>query len=191
MVDSEDKKHIDNVISGDGQAFRYLIDKYKDQVFAMCLRMLKNREEAEELAQDVFVNVYQSLGKFKGDSKFSTWLYRIVFNAAVSQLRKKKTHFKSLDDPDTGHEEACETYNSFDQLNNKDKEMYLNEAINKLNEMDAMIISLYYYHDNSIEEISEVCGLSVSNVKVKLMRIRKRLFVELNEILKHEVKSLL
>ena len=72
-----DQHYINLVIDGDTNAFAALVDRYKDLVFTLSLKMLQNREEAEEAAQDTFIKVYKSLSRFKGDSKFSTWLYKI------------------------------------------------------------------------------------------------------------------
>jgi RNA polymerase sigma factor (sigma-70 family) len=76
MTNFNDQYYINKIIEGDSNVFAVLVDQYKDLVFSLALKMLKNREEAEEVAQDTFVKVFKSLNKFKGDSKFSTWIYK-------------------------------------------------------------------------------------------------------------------
>ena len=98
MDQKDDRYYISKVLEGDMQAFSYLVDKYKDMVFTLAFRILKNRENAEEVAQDSFVKVYQNLKKFKSKSKFSTWLYRIVYNTAISRVRVKQNPTMSIDD---------------------------------------------------------------------------------------------
>ena len=80
---------INKVVNGDELAYRYIIDRYKNFVFNIAFKVLRNHEDAEEVAQDSFLKAYKALEDFKGDCKFSTWLYRIVFNTAVSKTRKK------------------------------------------------------------------------------------------------------
>ena len=79
----QDKIYINKVLEGDRNAFAYLVDKYKTMVYSLALRLVKDREEAEEISQDAFIKAYQSLASFKGKAKFSSWLYRIVYNTAI------------------------------------------------------------------------------------------------------------
>ena len=90
MANIDDQQYIDRVINGDTSAFAVLADQYKVMVFSLALKMLKNREEAEEVTQDSFLKVYKSLAKYKGESKFSTWLYTITYNTCLDRIRKNK-----------------------------------------------------------------------------------------------------
>lgn len=90
MAIIDDQHYINLVLKGDTNAFAVLVDRYKDLVYTLSLRMIKNREEAEELSQDTFIKVYRSLGKFKGESKFSTWLYKVAYNTCLDRLKKNK-----------------------------------------------------------------------------------------------------
>ncbi|WP_369409860.1 RNA polymerase sigma factor [Wocania arenilitoris] len=83
--------YINLVIDGDTNAFSLLVDRYKDLIFTLSLRMMKNREEAEEVSQDTFIKIYKSLHKFKGDSKFSTWIYKVAYNTCLDRLKKIKS----------------------------------------------------------------------------------------------------
>src|SRR5210317_1931241 len=87
---TNDQQLIDRIINGDHSAFTILVDRYKDLVFSLALKMLKNREEAEEVSQDTFIKVFKSLDKFKGDSKFSTWIYKVAYNTCLDRLKKNK-----------------------------------------------------------------------------------------------------
>lgn len=187
----QDKYYIERVLRGDINAFTYLVDEYKGMVYTIALRMLKNSEDAEELAQDTFVKAFNSLKNFKFESKFSTWLYRITYNGAISKLRKKQIEVYNVEDTVLPDSEVVSAYNAINELTRNEQKKYINETIEKLKEDDALIITLYYLQENTIEEICEITGLTLSNVKVKLHRARKRFYDELKIILKDEVKEIL
>lgn len=187
----QDKFYIERVLGGDINAYSYLVNEYKAMVYTIALRMLKNSEDAEELAQDTFVKVFHSLKDFKFESKFSTWLYRITYNGAISKLRKKQIKVYDIEDSILPESEVVSTYNAINEIARNEQIKYINEAIDNLKEDDAFMITVYYLQENSIEEISEITGLTLSNVKVKLHRARKRFYDELKIILKDEVKAIL
>jgi RNA polymerase sigma-70 factor (ECF subfamily) len=140
----------------------------------MLKRMLKNDFEAEEVLQDCFLKAYKSLVNFKGESKFSTWFYRIVYNSALtklsSQKRKTETEMTSIED----HLNLVSEYNS-NEFEKRDVNELIRETVNKLPERYSAIISMFYLNEMTIDEISEVMGLSVTNVKVMLHRSRNAL----------------
>ena len=187
----QDKYYIERVLGGDVNAFSYLVDEYKGMVYTIALRMLKNPEDAEEMAQDTFVKAFNSLKNFKFESKFSTWLYRITYNGAISKLRKKQIEVYDVEDAVLPDSEVISTYSAINELTRNEQKKYINEAIENLKEDDALIITLYYLQENTIEEICEITGLTLSNIKVKLHRARKRFYDELKIILKDEVKEIL
>ena len=187
----QDKDYIEHVLRGEINAFSYLVDKYKGMVYTIALRMLKNSEDAEELAQDTFIKAFNSLKDFKFESKFSTWLYRITYNGSISKLRKKKIEVYDAEDLELVNSTVISSYNVIHELTRFEQKKYINEAIEKLREDDACIISLYYLQENSVEEICEITGLTLSNVKVRLYRARKRFYDELKVILKDEVNAIL
>ena len=92
-----DTEIISRVLNGEQQAYALLVERYQNYVFTLCLRLIENREDAEEVAQDIFVKAYRSLADFRGDAKFSTWLYTIVRTSSITFLRKKKLVVVSLD----------------------------------------------------------------------------------------------
>jgi RNA polymerase sigma-70 factor (ECF subfamily) len=179
MKYQDDNFYIDRVLNGDVGAYAQLVAKHKNLVFSIALKILNSREDAEETAQDCFIKVFHALRSFEKKSKFSTWLYRIVYNAAISKTRKKKLEMVPMDnyvihnftdDPD---EESMYTLDSGLQ-----KEL-IEKAMQKLTQDESLLIDLFYRGENSIEEISQITGLSMSNVKVRLHRIRKKLHDDL------------
>ncbi|MCK5028639.1 MAG: sigma-70 family RNA polymerase sigma factor [Bacteroidales bacterium] len=187
----DDKYYIERVLQGNVNAFSSLVDKHKGLVYTIALRMLKNPEDAEELAQDTFVKAFNSLKDFKFESKFSTWLYRITYNGAISKLRKKQIEIADIENDNLPEQEVLSSYNAINELKRNEQKLYINLAIEQLKDDDALLITMYYLQESSIEEISEITLLSISNVKVKLHRARKRFYDELKGILKEEVKAIL
>lgn len=189
---SSDEVLIAEVLRGNQAVYAELINRYQRYVYTIALRMVKNREDAEEIAQDCFVKVYQSLGSFQQQSKFSTWLYRIVFNTAMTFLRKNRLTTVCIDAEDT---ELQLSGTSSDLVSTKVERQssyyYLNLAIAKLLPDDAAIITLFYQGEQSLEEISEALQIEPNTVKVKLHRARKRLKLQMEHVLKDEVKELL
>jgi RNA polymerase sigma-70 factor (ECF subfamily) len=182
--------YIHRVRNGDRDAYSWLVDRYKDLVFTVCIRMLGNAADAAEAAQDVFVKAYRSIGSFQEKSKYSTWLYRIAYNHCISVIRRK---VKVIDLVDEIPEESEETgeLNGMDLLSSEERSKYLRQAIDVLPETDAVVVTLFYYEELSLEEIAGITGLSNNNIRIKLHRSRKRLYRELQKLLKSEVSSIL
>jgi len=191
MSSHPDEHYIERVLNGDQSSFAILVGRHKNMAFTIANRILKNREEAEEITQDAFLKAYKSLKSFKQKSKFSTWLYKIVYNLSVSQVRKKKTKVYSIDDDEKQHFELPEASYKMDELEQKDQKKYLEKAIEQLSEEEQTIILLFYHQELSSEEIASIVNLSISNVKVKLFRVRKKLYEHLNQLLKSETKNML
>lgn len=187
----DDKYYIDRIVGGDVNAFTVLVDKYKGMVYTLSLKLLKNAEDAEELAQDVFIKVFHGLKDFKFDSKFSTWLYRITYNAAISKLRKKQIETRDIENVSLPESQVLSSYNALNELTKQEQIKYIKLVFERLNEEDSVILTLFYLQENSIQEICEITGYSESNVKVKLHRARKTFYDELQFILKDEVISIL
>ncbi|GAA4091984.1 RNA polymerase sigma factor [Mucilaginibacter panaciglaebae] len=179
-------------MAGDQSAYADLVKRHQRFVFTLALRFTKNREDAEEVAQDCFVKAYRSLGSFKQQSRFSTWLYTIVYTTAMTSLRKKRLDTTSIDDEST-HVQVENTSLGDDANNaeNQSRSFYLNQAIGQLSADDATIIMLFYKGEQSIEEVSQTLGIEANSVKVKLFRARQRLKEKLERNLKHEVKELI
>jgi RNA polymerase sigma-70 factor, ECF subfamily len=183
MKEQDDIYHVQKVLAGNTAAFAVLVNRHKDMAFSIAVKIVRHREDAEEIAQDAFVKAYQSLRSFKGDSKFSTWLYRIVYNAAISHTRKRHHEFTQIDErvmSDTTEDEILE---DLDRVDKESQAAMVNRAIDRLPPEESALVTLFYTEENSIEDISHITGLSVSNVKVKLHRIRKKLYDEMQHMM--------
>ena len=186
-----DNDLIMQAIAGNQNAYADLVKRHQRFVFTLALRFAKSREDAEEIAQDTFVKAYRSLTSFQKQAKFSTWLYSIVYTTSMTFLRKKRLITSSIDDENNFLQ--IENSGSFDINNaeNKSRSFYLNEAIQQLLPDDAIIITLFYKAEQSLEEIAKVLGMEATTVKVKLFRARQRLKEKLERNLKDEVKELI
>ena len=188
MEKHDDSYYIEKVLAGQANYFSYIVDKYQDIVFSIALKVLRNREEAEEMAQESFIKAYKSLGSFKGKAKFSTWIYRITYNTCISETRKKKKHFISTDDIQI-KDEAEEM--NLDGIPEENRAKAIQDALKKLPEEEYTLVLLYYFEEQSVGDICKVTGLSESNAKVKLYRARKKLYTILNDMMKDELYTIL
>ncbi len=183
---------IECILSGQTDQYAMLVKRHQRFVFTLALRFAKNREDAEEIAQDCFVKAYKALGTFKQTSKFSTWLYTITYTTAMTFLRKKRLDTLSISDDETFIQLENHTSgfmaNSYEK---KDSYKFLNEAITQLSIDDAAVITLFYQGEQSLEEIGATLGMAPNTIKVKLHRARQRLKEKLQYLLKDEVKELL
>jgi RNA polymerase sigma factor (sigma-70 family) len=188
---ADDLYYIEAVRKGNVQAFTFLVEKYKEMVYSLAFRLLKKTTEAEEMAQDVFVKAFQKIDSYEGKSKFATWLYSITYNACISELRKRRIEFKSIDDQQVSEQDEQRMYDYYRETKKDDQDKYLKLALEKLPEDDQVLVTLYYYESQSMDEISVITGLSANNIKVKIHRARKRMYCLLYDMLKEEVYSLL
>ena len=160
-------------------------------VFTIALRYTPNREDAEEIAQDVFVKAYRSLADFRGESKFSTWLYTIVSTTCITFLRKKKLDIHSLD-----NEKVFEAANNrdsgmrADMIEQKSRQVMVSNAIAMLNPDDAAIIILFYKGEQTLDEIAAILKIESNAAKVRLHRARTRLKEKMETYFAGEVKDL-
>jgi RNA polymerase sigma-70 factor (ECF subfamily) len=190
-TETDDKDIISLVLNGNQQAYSVLVNRYQNFVFTIVLRYLKSREDAEEVAQDVFVKAYRSLSDFKGESKFTTWLYTIATTSSLSFLRKKKVEVHSLD-----NEKVFAVADNLDggmranQIEQKSRVRMVTEAINLLSADDAHILTLFYKGEQSLEEIAGILGKEVNAVKVQLHRARTRLKEKMQKHFSAEVKDI-
>jgi RNA polymerase sigma factor (sigma-70 family) len=186
-----DSQLISQVLSGQQQAYAELVSRYQNFVFTICLRYTNSREDAEEIAQDVFIKAYRCLADFRGDAKFSTWLYTIVNTSCITFLRKKKPDIRSLDDDKVfGVADNIDGGMRANRVEQKSKITMVNQAIKMLLPDDAKIISLFYKGEQSLEEIGNILGMEPNTVKVKLHRARTRLKEKMEQYFVQEVKDL-
>ena len=186
-----DTEIINQVVGGNQQAYALLVNRYQEYVFTLVLRIVKNREDAEEVSQDVFIKAYKNLNSFRGDSKFSTWLYTIVNNTGISFLRKRKLEIYSLD-----NEAVFERADNIDSgvranvIEQKSKQAMVNEAIAQLSREDALAITLFYKAEQSLEEMAKAMGIETNAAKVSLHRARTRLKSKMENHFSQEIKDL-
>ena len=187
MAVEKDIVEIEMILSGDDKAYSSLVHRYKDFVFTVVLRMIKNREDAEELTQDVFVKAFEKLSTYRGDSKFSTWLYTIAYRKALDKIKGNIKNI-SLDDIDSIDKDDFISFkDGLSFLEEKEREILIKNSIDELPPIMASVIMFYYYEELSIKEIAEITQLSNENVRIKLFRGRKKLFNILQDQLLLEI----
>ncbi len=170
-----DSHVIKKAISGDPEALSLLVNKYRDVAFNLALSIVRNKEDAKDITQDSFLKVLEHISEFRNDSKFSTWLYKIVYNHSIQFIRRSELvnfidieSVRALEYPDTletGEEKYFELYH----------------AIDRLEENERNIILLFYLAEKSIKELKVITGLSISNIKVILHRTRKKLHEKITD----------
>jgi len=187
MSNQSDLDYINKIVDGDTSAFAILVDRYKDLVFTLAYKMLKNREEAEEIAQDTFIKIYKSVGKFKGDSKFSTWVYKVTYNTCLDYLKKKKrginiTYIEDFD---------LQQLKTLDKISNaideKEKNQLIHDCLNVLPSEEAFLLTLFYFEQQSTDEIAKVMDTNANNIKIKLYRTRKKMALLLRQKMEPEI----
>jgi RNA polymerase sigma factor (sigma-70 family) len=173
MIQQNDTQLINRILEGDVRGYSVLINRHKDLAFTIAYRLLNNREDAEEVVQDAFVKAYRCLNSFRKESRFSTWLFRIVYNTAISKKRLKKPWFQSIDELPSLKEDYDKPECEVDGY--EERGLLFERAMQKLPEEERALITLFYLHESGVEEIHNITGLSKSNIKVKLFRARKKL----------------
>ena len=183
-----DTFYIEQVLGGRIAAFTYIVDKHKDRAYNLAFRICGNQKEAEEIAQDAFLKAYRSLKGFKRKSSFATWLYRIVYNTSISYVRIKKKGILSLEDFPADATDFIGINTSEEEAEMEYRSSLLSFALQKINEEERGLITLYYYEEMSTDEISNVTGLSRSNIIVKLFRARHKMLEIIEKVEKKRLK---
>lgn len=179
------------MLQGDQQAYAELVKRYQNFVFTICMRYTSSREDAEEIAQDIFVKAFRNLADFRGEAKFSTWLYTIVNTSCITFLRKKRLETNSLDDEKVfARADNMDSGMRANQVEQKSKIAMVNKAIALLSPDDGKIITLFYKGEQSLEEMGVILGMEPNTVKVKLHRARQRLKEKMEKHFEQEVKDL-
>jgi RNA polymerase sigma-70 factor (ECF subfamily) len=171
-----DELIIQQALRGEQQGYALIVKKYEPMVFTLALRIVKNREDAHEVAQDTFLKTFRYLSTFRGECEFSTWLYRIVYSTALNHIRTKKPEILSLDmDEKSGQIPNFINDSSLFQLELSEQKKQIQEAIAALPPDYATIITLFYLFEQKISEICITMEMNESNAKTKLSRARVRL----------------
>jgi RNA polymerase sigma factor (sigma-70 family) len=182
-----DLYYIEQIAAGNSNAFSFIVDRHKDKAYNLAFRICGNHEEAEELAQDSFLKAYRSLTGFRMKSSFATWLYRIVYNTTISHVRIKKKGVLSLEDFPADATDFISGSTNEEEAEKEYRSSLVNFALQKINEEERALVSLYYYDEMSTDEIADVTGLSKSNIKVKLFRARQKMLEIIEKVEKKKL----
>lgn len=185
MITQEENDLIDRIIAGDEALYAKLVDKYKSFAFTIALKVVESRAEAEEIAQDGFIKAFHYLKKFNREAKFSTWLYRIVFNTAISYKRKNKQQFQSIENSIIEYAQRADH-----EIEKEDKRVFLHQAMKKLSDADRVALDLFYIQEFSLEETAVILSQNINTLKVRVHRARQRLADELKRVLQTEALTL-
>lgn len=171
----KDQRDIEQTLKGDMKAFTMLVNRYKHMVFTLAIRMLRNREMAEEVSQDTFVKAYRALAGFKGNSAFSTWVFKIAYNQCLDYLKKQQCGPEIIpSEPEIlKHRAVGPEVDS--KLESDDLKWVIRQGLDALTPEDSLIITLYYLEEQSMDEISQIMGINTNAAKVRLHRSRQRL----------------
>lgn len=171
-----ENQRVQQVLSGNTSAFAYFVEAYQDMAITIAHRICGNMQDAEDVVQESFVKAFRNLHSFRSDSKFSTWLYRIVYNTAITHTKTQMW----IGNKETAVEVASQLADntleiSIDEMERK---VIVSDVMQRMPKGDALLLTLYYLEDNPVKEIAKITGLNEPNVKVKLFRARK-LFKEM------------
>jgi RNA polymerase sigma-70 factor, ECF subfamily len=175
-----DQELIQKILEGDKHCFRDLVQQYHVMVINTCYGLVHIREDAEDVAQEVFLEIYQSLARFRSESRLSTWIYRIAVNKSINYLRKVKVRQRTKSiEPAYSHDDhegmqvpAAASENPFNILNNKERSKFLYEALDALPENQKIAFVLHQYEDLSYKEITDIMKLSLSAVESLIHRAK-------------------
>jgi RNA polymerase sigma-70 factor, ECF subfamily len=182
------KKRIKQVIKGDQDAFAEIIEIYKNSIFQLCFRMLGNRHEAEDMAQEAFIRAYVNINSFNQDLKFSTWLFRIATNLCIDRIRKKKPDYYL--DAEVSGTDGLTMYSQLasdsplpeKELESLELQETVQKEIMKLPEKYRSVIVLKYIEELSLNEISEILDMPLGTVKTRIHRGREALRQQLRYV---------
>ena len=190
MSSIKDQDQIRKILKGDTAAFRDLMTKYQEFSYVVAFRILKNKEDAEEACQDAFVKVYKQLEKFKMESKFSTWLYTIVYRSALDKRKKMEHESNFIDVEDDNMIVVSDLDDAFELLEKEERKQAVSLAMEELDGEEASLLTFYYMKELSLKEISEIVDLNANHLKIKLHRARKKMATILRkQLLSHEIAA--
>ncbi|AXT56134.1 RNA polymerase sigma factor [Aquimarina sp. AD1] len=183
MNHQSDQYYIKQVLEGDVNAFSTLVERYQNLVYTVIYRIVRNKEEAEEIAQDTFIKAYKSLSNYRGEAKFSTWLYTIAYRKSLDAIKTKKRFVATELIEEISEGEVTNVNDALSYLQDKERKQIISDSILKLPEEEAVIVTLYYFEEKSVKEIKAIVGITENNIKIKLYRSRKKLY----SILKYHI----
>jgi RNA polymerase sigma-70 factor (ECF subfamily) len=175
MVYKGDAVYIEQVLKGKTDAFSYIVNHHKDKAYNLAFRICGNAEDAEEIAQDSFLKAFRSLKGFKMKSSFSTWLYRIVYNTAISHVRARRKGILSLEDFPADAIDFISNNVDEEEAGNDYRNALVNFALQKISDEERGLVTLFYFQEMSVDEIAIVTNVTKSNIKVRLFRARQKI----------------
>ena len=179
-MENNESNIISRILSGKTNDFSYFLDKYGQSVYTLIAHIVNSECDAEELTQDTFMKAFDKLSSFNGKSSFSTWIYRIAYNTAISFTRKRNIEVNVIDDSAWNLISDTEVDNALNDDTEENLEK-LQKALSRLLPEERMLIALFYEEEKNIQEIQQITNISESNIKVKLHRIRKKLYIFMKE----------
>ena len=186
---------VEQAKAGDRAALSGLVNKYSERIYNLALHILRNKEDAEDILQETFLNVIEKLHKFDGRSSFFTWIYRIAINASLMRLRKKKIVFQKLSD-DSDFQESIESRVFIDwsqdpsiTVYDKEVKIKIDEAVNKLSDIYRSVFVLRDIEGLSIKETSAILNITEENVKIRLRCARQFLREYLSDYFEERLVS--
>jgi len=171
-----ENQRVQQVLSGNTSAFAYFVETYQDMAITIAYRICGNMQDAEDVVQESYVKAYRNLHTFRSESKFSTWLYRIVYNTAVTH--SKTRIWMGMNETEIEHATDLTDQGADARLAERERREVVTDVLERMPKGDALLLTLYYMEDHPVKEIASITGLNEPNVKVKLFRARK-MFKEL------------
>ena len=187
---SAEDQLLQQAIRGERRALERLVQTHQAMAYTVALRVVGNQQDAEEVVQDAFLKAFGALAQFQRAAKFSTWLYRIVYNTALTSQRSRPAATSELEESLPSQERTHHEPGSWEGLEQADRQKYVALALNRLPADDALVLTLYYLGEKSIAEICTILGKKTSAVKMQLLRGRQQLEQALRQLLPTELRNL-
>lgn len=180
--------YLQQVVDGNVSRFAWFVDRYKDLAYAVAYRILGNEQDSEEAVQDAFLQAYKSIATFRKEARFSTWLCRIVVNQSLARVRKRKPHHQ-YEEIEMAEEHIGAIESGYRKLLAKDQTRMIDQALEKLEPGDRLVLTLYYLDEQTVGEVAAITGIPGDNIKMRLHRARKRMYGVLSRLVNTETKT--
>ncbi|KAA6340762.1 ECF RNA polymerase sigma factor SigW [termite gut metagenome] len=180
MNPQEETLYIKRILAGETELFAHFLDRYSRSIYSLVVQIVSSPLDAEELVQDVFMKAFRNLSGYRSECSFSTWLYRIAYNAAISAVRRRKQEFLYIGENTINNVSDDKANELLYPTDNEERLEKLVQAVGLLETEEKAIITFFYYEEKPVAEIADILKLSPANVKVKLHRIRKKLYILIN-----------
>lgn len=175
MDTHNDKVLVQMMLEGDTKAFEALMHKHKALVYSLCYRLMRNKEDAEEMAQDTFIKIFQKADTFEGKSKFSTWIYTIAYRCCLNKLGLKTLQTQDIDSIEHSLEDDSDWELISTSIDRDETHAQIHLLLEQMKFEDRALLTFFYFDELSIKEIAKIQGYSESKVKVGLFRARGKL----------------